>query len=234
MNTQGNRGTGAPPVTVTLAFGPLRYRVPAPVPPDLAAFTLALDDGSTPHGAPPLVDPGELADRVVLDAPTVGAVVLHAAAVRVEGGVALLVAPPGTGKTTAAVHAGDRAFAYNGVLCVPGDSTRAWALPFAGGAPPQPRVSSAMELPVRVVLILVRGDTPWFEWAPGAAATTSVLRACVCPRSGDPHRRVRAVIALEIASRVRAGRLTVPPSPSPSRSPSPVWLDVLDRALKGM
>lgn len=144
---------------------------------------------------------------VAHDAPSVGALVIHCAAVRVEGGVALLLAKGGTGKSTFARAAGARSFAHNAVIvAVEGeDGPRAWSLPFAGD--PQPDLDASGAARVRVVALLERGEAPGFEWTPRSEATTSLARSCVRAPAVDPWARERFMLALALAARVAVGRI---------------------------
>lgn len=144
---------------------------------------------------------------VAQDAPSVGALVVHCAAVRVDGGVALLLAKGGTGKSTFARAAGARSFAHNAVIVdVEGDGgPRAWSLPFAGD--PQPDLDAPGDARVRVVALLERGDAPGFEWIPRPEATTSLARSCVRAPAVDPWARERFMLALALAARVAVGRI---------------------------
>lgn len=164
-----------------------------------------------------------LAAIVARDAPAAGCLVLHAGALRVEGGVALLVAPGGTGKTTFVCNAGARAFAHNAVvLRVPdAGAVEAWSLPFAGD--PRPELDAAGSAAVRVVALLRRGDEPGFEWTSRSEATIPIARACVRPPGPDSMARERSVLAFALAERVFSGRLRT------TRGPHD--LAPLDRAL---
>jgi hypothetical protein len=148
-----------------------------------------------------------LAALVAHDAPSVGALVVHCAAVRVDGGVALLLAKGGTGKTTFARNAGARSFAHNAVIADAKnpDAVRVWALPFAGD--PRPDLDAEGAAPVRVVALLERGEAPGFEWIPRAAATIPLARSCVRAPAADPWARERFMLALALAAKVAVGRI---------------------------
>lgn len=147
------------------------------------------------------------------DAPSVGALVIHCAAVKIEGGVALLLAKGGTGKTTFARNAGARSFAHNAVIVEvrEPERLRAWALPFAGD--PQPDLDAEGEARVRVVALLERGEAPGFEWIPRSEATTSLARACVRAPAVDPWARERFMLAFALVARVDVGRMRTTRSP---------------------
>ncbi len=150
-----------------------------------------------------------LGELVCRDAPRVGAVAVHAAAVRGPRSLALLLAPPGTGKTTLARAAGEASFAHNAVLAGPGG---AWALPFAGD--PDPSLDAPGQVPVGLLVELLRADDPTgpggiFEWGPRGGATTLVMRACARPRGADPFAPQRAMIALELLASLPGARLRV-------------------------
>lgn len=162
-----------------------------------------------------------LAAVVAQGAPTRGCVVLHAAAVRVAGGVALLMAPSGTGKTTFAALSGGRSFAHNAALVAVDPTPRAWALPFAGDARPELDATGVE----RVVALarLERAEGPGFEWRPRSGATTVVMQHCARAPARDALARERFMIASALALRVPFGRLAA------SRGPRD--LDALDAAL---
>ena len=164
-----------------------------------------------------------LAALVSHDAPSVEAVVVHCAAVRVEGGAALLLAPGGTGKTTFARRAGARSFAHNAVIVeVNAEAApRAWALPFAGD--PHPDLDADGPVDVRVVALLERSDAPGFEWTPRGAATTMLIRCCMRAPAADPWARERFMLGLRLVARVAAGRMRTTLGPS--------GLEHLDAAL---
>lgn len=233
---------------VTLAFGPLRGGLAlsdgAVLPPELDRWRVAPAAGDPEWelraaelgGADPArVDGavitvsrrhprallGVLATVLAQRAPTVGAVVLHAAAVTVAGGVALLFAPSGTGKSTFAELAGARAFAHNAVVVTAGDIATAWAFPFAGDA--RPALDQTGARTVRVLARLERGRAPGFEWLPRSHATTTVMRHCARAPDRDALAAERFVIASSLPLRAPFGRLFA------SRDPHD--LDPLDSAL---
>jgi hypothetical protein len=154
-------------------------------------------------------------------APRDGCVVVHAAAVRVVGGVALLLAPSGTGKTTLAALAASRSFAHNAVVVATEPVPTAWAFPFAGDA--RPELNAVGTARVRVSARLVRGEHPGFEWLPRSSATTLIVRHCVRAPVGDTLARERFMIASALASKVPHGQLL--------STRSLHDLDPLDRAL---
>ncbi len=202
---------------------------PADVVPDSAGFagdgfSVATGDG----GVVVAVAPGRpralisaLAALVAQRAPLLGCVVLHAAAVRVAGGVALLLAPSGTGKTTFASLAAGRSFAHNAVIVAPDPTPRAWALPFAGDA--RPELDAAGEAPVVALARLERGSRPGFEWRSRSGATTVLMQHCARAPARDALARDRFMIASALALRVPFGRLLA------TRGPHD--LDDLDAAL---
>ncbi len=183
----------------------------------LAAHRIVVDRARGPRWA------SALAALVGHDAPAVGAVVIHCAAIRVDGGVALLLAPSGTGKTTFARAAGPRSFAHNAVIVGDDGEGRpvAWALPFAGD--PQRELDAPGAAPVRVVAQLVRAEAPGFEWIARSAATVSLARATVRAPTRDPWARERFMVASALATRAIVGRLCT------SRGPRD--LEPLDAAL---
>ncbi len=163
-------------------------------------------------------------ELVARDAPLHGCFLLHAGAVRVEGGVALLIAAPGVGKTTAVRAAGERAFASNSVLVEGGDgpsSMRVRAMPFNREAAPE------LEAPDRSPLVALafvhRHSLATVEWMPGSTATMRLMSHVTRPRGEDPHARVRAGVALSLGGRVRALTLGLPWGPG--------YLAALDTAL---
>lgn len=165
-----------------------------------------------------------LSELVVRDAPSVEAVALHAAALRAGRGLVLVVAPPGTGKTTLARAAGSGCFAHNAVL-VRDDGAR--ALPFAGD--PDAALDDAGVAPVTALVELVRdGDVDAvgaaFEWAPRGRATTLGMKACARPQGRDPFAAQRAVIALRLLAPLPCARLRV-------CAPAAAW-PVLQAALR--
>ena len=164
---------------------------------------------------------GALATALAQRAPTVGAVVLHAAAVTVAGGVALLFAPSGTGKSTFAAIAGPRSFAHNAVVVTAGDPPTAWAFPFAGDA--RPALDQTGARAVRLLARLERGTAPGFEWLPRSLATTTVMRHCARASTLDALAVERFMIASALPLRAPFGRLLA------SRDPRD--LDPLDSAL---
>jgi hypothetical protein len=137
---------------------------------------------------------------VVRDAPSVAAMVIHAGALRIQDGVALVMAPPGTGKTTLVRAGGPRAFAHNAVLVRRAESAEmtAWALPFAGD--PDPSLDAPGTAPVRVLVELARATRARFEWRTAAQATIRVVKSCARPPGQDPYPSTRARLALEMAS----------------------------------
>ncbi len=160
-----------------------------------------------------------LSALVAHDAPSAGCVVLHCAAVRVEGGVALLLAPGGVGKTTFARNAGPRSFAHNAVIV---RDLAAWALPFAGD--PHPELDAEGPATVRAVALLARGEGPGFEWIARSEATIALARASVRAPVRDPWARERFMIASALGARLPVGRLRT------TRDPRD--LEPLDAALR--
>ncbi len=138
---------------------------------------------------------------VVRDAPSVEAMVIHAGALRIQDGVALVMAPPGTGKTTLVRAGASRAFAHNAVLVRRAESAEmtAWSLPFAGD--PDPSLDAPGTAPVRVLVELVRSTCSRFEWRTPAQATIRVVKSCARPPGQDPSPATRVRLAFEMASR---------------------------------
>jgi hypothetical protein len=159
---------------------------------------------------------------VARDAPTRGALLVHAGAVVVEGGVALLVAPPGVGKTTAVRAAGRRAFASNAVL-VEGAARGALvrAMPFT--REPTPELESAEALPLAALAYVRRAGEPAVEWIKAPAATMLLMPHVTRPRGADPHARARTQLSLALGGAVPALRLGLPWGPG--------YLGALDAAL---
>lgn len=190
------------------------------------AAVRALEDGDTVY-LPGDRDParmvhGPIAQLVARDLSALGALLLHASAVRVDGGVALLTGPPGVGKTTFARHDPARAFAGNAVCARRGD--HGWvaaALPFASD--PDPSLDAPGEAPVVAIAELAWAPSPSLEWLPGARATFIVARACVVPVLGAAPRATRAAAALDLAASVAIASLRA--------AGTRADLDLLDRSL---
>lgn len=164
-----------------------------------------------------------LCEIVARDAPTHGCLLLHAGAVTVAGGVALLVAPPGVGKTTAVRAAGERAFASNAVLLdlsVAGAPV-VWAIPFT--REPAPELESARSLALVAVAFVHRAPMATVEWIAGPLATMRLMPHVTRPRGNDPHARARSEFALSLGARTVALTLGLPWGPG--------YLDALDAAL---
>lgn len=165
-----------------------------------------------------------MCEVVARDAPLRGCLLIHAGAVTVGGGVALLVAPPGVGKTTAVRAAGGRAFASNAVLVEVCDAPSApivWAMPFAGE--PAPELDSLHPLPLVGVAFVSRQSQASVEWMPASLATMRLMPHVSRPRGADPHARLRTTLALELGGRTRALMLGLPLGPG--------YLEPLDAAL---
>lgn len=202
-----------------VAFGPLRYAVTAPeglALGEIDRWRAPCDGASRPvtlsaDGASPRAWMREFARVVARDAVEVDAVAAHGAAVRVAGGVVLLLAPGGTGKTTFAAGAGARSFAHNAVLVTPTPAPTAWALPFAGDARPELDVPESA--PLRAVALLERGTAPGVEWIPRSAATVMLVRSCAWDSPEEPVARRRNMIALALAARLPALRVWCTPRP---------------------
>lgn len=214
----------ARPVSITLVAA-LPADTPSPTAEVGFALTAAPDrdhltivDDPT-RSAPWLAAVCELVAR---DAPLRGCLLLHAGAVTVDGGVALLVAPPGTGKTTAVRAAGDRAFASNAVLVDLSDEPVVRAMPFT--REPAPELESPGALPLRAVAFVRRHSLPSVEWMPGSLATMRLMPHVTRPRGDDPHARLRTQLALSLGGRARALTLGLPWGPG--------YLAALDAALQ--
>jgi hypothetical protein len=177
-----------------------------------------LPEGSDPERA--LHAP--LAELAARDLPGVGALLLHASAVRGERGAVLLVGPPSVGKTTFARHDRARALAGNAVCAWRSD--RGWvcaALPFASD--PDPGLDAPGEHLIEAIVELHRAAAPWFEWQTPARATVSLMKRVSAPSLDDPCKRARASCALDLAAAVALASLGV--------TGSRADLDHLDRCL---
>jgi len=155
-----------------------------------------------------------MCELVARDAPLLGCLLLHAGAVRVAGGVALLVAAPGVGKTTAVRAAGERAFASNSVLVelsMGSAPPTVRAMPFNREAAPELEASGA--LPLVAVAFVHRHSLPSVEWMAGSLATMRLMPHVTRPRGADPHARARTSLALSLGGRVRALTLGLPWGP---------------------
>jgi hypothetical protein len=155
------------------------------------------------------------------DAPAARCLVIHGCAVKVVGGVALLVAPRRTGKTTFAQNAGVRAFAHNAVVVEVREQTKVWALPFAHDGHLE-LVSGGCAV-LQCLATLVRGEFSAFEWLPRANATVQLIQACARAPGHDALAHERFVVALDLLSSTKTGRLTT------TRGPNDLW--PLDQAL---
>lgn len=217
---------GARRVVVTVADA-----LPPSTPPSTAEVGFALAahpdrDELTLRGDPARHTPwlAALCEVVARDAPTLGCMLLHAGAVTAPGGVALLLAPPGVGKTTAVRGAGGRAFASNAVLIDLAGEGRApavWAMPFT--REPAPELESPGALPLAALAFVYRSPEPTAEWIAGSLATIRLMPHVTRPRGDDPHARARTGLALAMGGRVRALRLGLPRGPA--------YLAALDAAL---
>lgn len=162
-------------------------------------------------------------ELVARDAPLHRCLLLHAGAVTVEAGVALLVAPPGVGKTTAVRAAGPRAFASNAVLVdLSGEVATALAMPFT--REPAPELESPRRLPLAALAFVHRSPEAAVEWIAGTLATIRLMPHVTRPRGDDPHARARTDLALSMGARSRALRLGLPFGPG--------YLAALDAALQ--
>jgi hypothetical protein len=204
------------------------------LPPDAAPATaevgFALDpypdhDRITLRGDPGRHTPwlAAFCELVARDASLHGALLLHAGAVTVPDGVALLVAAPGVGKTTAVRAAGERAFASNAVLLeMTGiGAPVARAMPFT--REPAPELEAPRPAALAAVAFVHRADAPSVEWIAGSLATMRLMPHVTRPRGADPHARARTDLALALGGRVRALRLGLPWGPG--------YLAALDAAL---
>lgn len=187
----------------------------------------ARDDGDhiTLAGDPSRPTPwlAAFCELVARDAPARKALLLHAGAVTVEGGVALLVAPPGVGKTTAVRNAGGRAFASNAVLVdLSGEVPAVLAMPFT--REPAPELESPQRLSLAALAFVHRSPEVTVEWIAGTLATIRLMPHVTRPRGDDPHARARTDLALSLGARARALRLGMPRGPG--------YLAALDAALQ--
>jgi len=166
-----------------------------------------------------------LCEIVARDAPTHGCLLVHAGAIRVAGGVALLIAPPGVGKTTAVRSAGRRAFASNAVLLdLSRGSPTVSAMPFA--REPAPELDSPGSLPLVALAFVERSPDATVEWIAPSLATIRLMPHITRPRGGDPHARVRTDLALSMGGKARALTLGLPLGTG--------YLAALDAALHSM
>lgn len=162
---------------------------------------------------------------VARESPPKRALLLHAGGVTVEGGVALLVAPPGVGKTTAVRAAGPRAFASNAVMvALEGGAPTVWAMPFNRDAAPE--LESPRALPLAAFAFVHRSDEPRVEWMASPLATMRLMSHVTRPRGDDPHARARTALALSLGAAARALTLGLPRGPG--------YLAALDAALHPM
>jgi hypothetical protein len=160
---------------------------------------------------------------VAREAPARRALLLHAGAVTVPGGVALLVAAPGVGKTTAVRAAGERAFASNAVIVElrAAGPPMVWSVPFNRDLAPE--LESAHGLPLAALGFVHRASAPTVEWIAGTTATTLLMPHVTRPRGDDPAARARADLALSLLGVARSLRLGL--------SLGPGYLAALDDAL---
>lgn len=221
---------------VAIRFGPLSYELAGVLPRFLAPYAVEgvgarrvdveVGEGATPvRDASVTIEPGRhriflrpdadperslhapLAELVARDLGAHGALLLHASAVRVPGGVAVLVGPPSVGKTTFARHDPARAFAGNAVCARRVDGRwRAEALPFASD--PDPELDAAGVEDLVVTVELHRGGEG-FEWIAPARATGVIMNRASATTLDDPWRRERALAALDLAASVALGSLGV-------------------------
>lgn len=200
-------------------------RPPSERTPDATATTRAAfarrDDRDLVFAASALDLMDALCALCALDAPSHDCVLLHAAAVSTARGIALLTAPPGVGKSSAARHAAARAFAYNSVM-VRSDGL-CWPMPFAGGDGDPVRFDPAPRT-AGVLAEIARAELPSVEWLTRARATVALTRACVRPGGYDPAGGLRAQRIFTLAERLIPLRLGV--------TDDPRYLAALDAALK--
>ncbi|MFO0624690.1 MAG: hypothetical protein U0325_03670 [Polyangiales bacterium] len=163
-----------------------------------------------------------LAALAARDLPSVGALLLHASAVRGPRGAVLLVGPPSVGKTTFARHDPTRALAGNAVCAWRAEG--GWvcaALPFASD--PDPRLDAPGTHALGTIVELHRATTPWFEWQPPSRATVTLMKRVAVPSLDDPWKKARASCVLDLAAAVALASLGV--------TGSRTDLDHLDRCL---
>ncbi|MEZ4392510.1 MAG: hypothetical protein R3A48_15590 [Polyangiales bacterium] len=195
-------GVGARRVEVAVGEGETPVR-DASVTVEAARHRVFLRPGADPERS--LHAP--LAELAARDLPEHGALLLHASAVRVAGGVALLVGPPSVGKTTFARHDPSRAFAGNAACARRvGGRWRAEALPFASDPDPDLDARGAETL---VAVVELRRGVEGFEWIPPARATGLIMRRIGATTLDDPWRRERALAALDLAASVALASLGV-------------------------
>ncbi len=149
---------------------------------------------------------------VAREAPAADCALLHAGAVALRDGVALLVGPPGVGKTTAVRAAGSRAFASNAVLAEAGGQRRVWAMPFNRDL--EPALEAKGPRPLRAVAFVRRSDVAGIECLAGSAATVRLMAHVMRPRGDDPAPRLRSEVALRVLLGVPAVVLGMPRGPS--------------------
>lgn len=216
---------GARRVVVSLADALPAGTHPATAEVGFALVAHADHDRVTLRGDPGRHTPwlAALCEVVARDAPARGGLLLHAGAVTVAGGVALLVAPPGVGKTTAVRAAGERAFASNAVLIdlSIGGAPVVRAMPFT--REPAPELESGRALPLVAVAFVQRAPEAGVEWIAASLATMRLMPHVTRPRGDDPHVRARTELALALGSGVPALRLGLPWGPG--------YLAALDAAL---
>lgn len=210
---------------IALRFGPLRYLVSPRVGalPQLQSYVddeLAGGRQLEVEGPWSAVAP-ILADAVARDSISAHSLVLHAGAIDAASGAVLLLAPPGTGKSTRVAAAGARALADNSVLIRVEPTLQLWTLPFAGGdAIASP---SASRERIALVAALGRGDTPGARSLPDTDLMFTITSAIVWPVEDARERAVRARLAFEFAGKIRGIRLDTPPDAG--------YLSVVDRLL---
>jgi hypothetical protein len=207
---------------IALRFGPLRYVVRDELG-DLPGLASYVD--RDPRGEALEVSNATwrevLSDRVARDSIRVGALVLHAGAIDTAGGALLLVAAPGTGKSTRVAAAGARALADNSVLVQVEPTVKMWTLPFAGGdAHASP---SAARDRIAFVAELGRSEQTVVRSLPETELSFTLTRAIVWPLEDERDRAERARLGLEFVGKIRGIRLDTPPDAG--------YLSVVDQLL---
>jgi hypothetical protein len=124
--------------------------------------------------------------------------VLHAGAVGVGQGAAMLLAPPRGGKSTAVRESGARALSFNGLLVGPGAT--AWPLPFTGRD--DPPLGAAQPRRITWGVLLRMGPEAGHRMLRLTEATHALLRSVVVVR-GDPESARSVGAAIAVASRLR-------------------------------